>query len=483
MQEYDTVSQGRVRISLAAQYHLLHKPVLSRLILSSSSYKDVRPWSSISESGYALSATELALLSHYLTNTCCTIPFDSDEVYVLQVGIPNLAFQSRPLMASLLALAAASKAFDLVSHSSVTLGHLDEVRQLLNFADQHYQTSLREIQVSVSALNHVDHILANAALMVLYGLASHSVRIRVAQMARGREEHLHMDVLPEGSQWIYLIRAAHSAYVGLRHGPSHTIKEDPLGSHDSRSHYPSIRSPDIPALGENPAHSPEDGPSERTRSVFFPIVAATQASALNKLRARFHAVALAEPSRASSDPQIGSCFLALEVLGNITETIFDNDSFESKPSEPIDLEADLSPDSPLSKVSSWLRTYIARVTSSEPSKPLRRTVTAFLNLVPMNFITTVQLMLDQIPGDLSKQSLDDSANTYFPPCPKNQLALEIFAHWLVLVMLLDGVWWIGDTGDWELRRIISFMEHRKWLADAEESWWPKTMYNIRRDLF
>jgi len=100
----------------------------------------------------------------------------------------------------------------------------------------------------------------------------------------------------------------------------------------------------------------------------------------------------------------------------------------------------------------------------------------------MDFLSVVQSMLDQMPGDQQQMSSDISDDDSLLSCPKNQLALEIFAHWLVLVMLLDGVWWVGNTGDWELRRIISSMRHKRWIVGAHESWWPETMFNIEQDL-
>jgi hypothetical protein len=178
-----------------------------------------------------------------------------------------------------------------------------------------------------------------------------------------------------------------------------------------------------------------------------------------------------------------SCFRALEILSDIAVAVFVDEGVKSKYTEPTNVKTEQGLDGPLSKVSSWLRTYIARVTSVEPSKPLRRTITAFLNLVPMDYLRVVQSMLDSIAEDLEHPSSDSQVDESLLSCPKNQLALEIFAHWLVLVMLLDGVWWIGDIGDWEMRRIISFMERKQLLASPKESWWPKTMFNIRQDLF
>ncbi len=67
----------------------------------------------------------------------------------------------------------------------------------------------------------------------------------------------------------------------------------------------------------------------------------------------------------------------------------------------------------------------------------------------------------------------------------HRLAIDIFAHWLVLVMLLDGVWWIGDIGQWELRRVVAFAEHQGWIAEfvtAGPTWWPESVYTVKAGL-
>jgi len=65
----------------------------------------------MSFSTHLLDARDLELLSHYLSHTSRTIAFDRDDLYALHVGIPNLAFSSKALMSSTLALAAAVSSF------------------------------------------------------------------------------------------------------------------------------------------------------------------------------------------------------------------------------------------------------------------------------------------------------------------------------------------------------------------------------------
>ena len=69
------------------------------------------------------------------------------------------------------------------------------------------------------------------------------------------------------------------------------------------------------------------------------------------------------------------------------------------------------------------------------------------------------------------------------PSLAHQLAVDIFAHWLVLVMLLDKVWWIGGIGAWELGQIIPFRKNTRWcmsLWKTDDDWWPESMFEISR---
>ena len=57
-----------------------------------------------------LTLANLDLLSHYLSHTSHTTPFDALDVYALSIGMPN----SKPVMSCLIALAAACKSHDTV---------------------------------------------------------------------------------------------------------------------------------------------------------------------------------------------------------------------------------------------------------------------------------------------------------------------------------------------------------------------------------
>ena len=107
---------------------------------------------------------------------------------------------------------------------------------------------------------------------------------------------------------------------------------------------------------------------------------------------------------------------------------------------------------------------------------------AFLNRVPLEYLQLVQSALDHMPV-ATHQTGSGSLDKPIPLGTAQQLAMNIFSHWLVLVMLLDGVWWIGSIGQWELGRVLSFAEAQRWTlepAETGESWWPESMYAVQK---
>lgn len=441
-----------------------------------------------------LDSRDLELLTHYISHTSRIIPYDEADLYVLHIGIPNLAFSSKPLMSSMLALAAACQCHDLLPTTlDPQTVPLDQIGGLLALADRHHRSSLHHIQEVIGA-GQYDIVLANAALMTLYGHAVHCVRIRLVDLHKQGslgDGALQREFVPAQSQWISLIRAVHCAYIGLR-ADSDTENVKPCGS-----------PPSLPVIDgwlggrggvdDGDVKCRQDGPAETTMQLFLPVVSATVNGAMHKLRRRVQRL----DERISPDStDFQTCMDALVVLESTLVEVF-SDERNGTPSKatqilhPHDSQNVNNSLGRLSVVAPWLRTYAARVTSncgnsgddlaaSSASRPLRRTINAFLNRVDSVFLTLVQATLERIPFpgniEMDQAPRDNSA--------ASRCAMDIFAHWLVLVCLLDAVWWIGDIGMWELGRVVTYMEG--FVGDengeVEDQWWPESMYKIRTEL-
>lgn len=508
-----------------------------------------------------LNSTDLDLLQHYLSHTARTTAWDVEDYYALQIGIPNLAVRSKPLMSSMLALAACCKSSDILSLPGTLLPHYrDLVQVLLTLADRHHQDSLHQIQADLSRRTTEDyeHALANATLMVLYGSASQCVRIRLREKMISRGDDVPNDLVPTQSQWISLIRACQAAYSGLLndqpqitvHSERRTRKEKRLSPTNGPAAV--VDDDDSPRACGQGYICPEDGPTQSTKDLFFPILMSTSSRALERLFSNPYMAAMARTERSCTmehtelgdafedlhlhpivhSPDLQACYAALKVLDEIFVEVF-----HTRAASPHS-----SAESPLSntnasageqyralgqlgQVAPWLQKYASRVTAATSTRPLRRTVMAFLHWVPSQYLTLVQTNLDLIRDAVEPShfgTVQDNLS-YAPNSPNScteqseafvaqQLAIDIFAHWLVLVMLLDGVWWIGGIGSWELGRVVAAMRSQGWpnyhhqrhshnhfnaympgenfgvdldrsrLKEDDASWWPESMHKVALEL-
>ncbi|CAI7606366.1 unnamed protein product [Penicillium pancosmium] len=434
-----------------------------------------------SESPGNLDATELSLLSRYLAHTSRTIPFDDLDLYALSVGIPNLAFNSKPVMSSLIALAAACKSHNIVNTTQTPLADqtVMEVQRLLELAENHHRASLQYIQEAVSSSSWYDNVLANAALMVLYASASHSIRVRLAAIARRNGKELPNDVLPQHSQWITFTRAAHTAASAVLSGllnadmnrnvtisPTVFTSPDPLST----------------------ILTPQSGPSENTKRLFIPLVTSTYVRALESLRSKVESVAYSLQSQEGlrlHNLDLDACLNTLSTLEKCAFSALSGGNIKNKSNKFNDTPT-ISGE--YSRVSPWVANYMLSVTSMTAPKALRRTIMSFLNEAPTEYLNLVQSVLDSssvesYTGDWVARGSPEGEMQ--PLDTTHLLAMDIFAHWLVLVMLLDGVWWIGGIGRWELGQIVSLMktqELHNQSPDTKETWWPESMYLVNMEL-
>lgn len=431
-----------------------------------------------------LNATELGLLSHYLTHTSLTIPCDKLDLYALSVGVPNLAFNSKPVMSSLIALAAACRSHDLVVNTKNPLDRkiMGEIRELLTLAEHHHRASLQYIQAYISQSDWYDTILANAALMVLYASASHSTRVHLAILAKRASQQLPSEILPQNSQWISFTRAAHTASSAVLKNIVDAMNHVPTPINKSAGYTHGLPSD---SLTDSRVITPEDGPSEKTKTLFLPLVTSTYTRAFDSLRKRATSIAATfdGPESSLGDRlDARACLDALPLLEKCASAALSrlesNGPSENSMSESVPLDDSY-------RVSSWVANYMISVTSMKAPKVLRRTIMSYLNKAPSDFLVLIQSVLDLTAAEAGLENRSPKEANVTPLTRIQLLALDIFSHWLVLLMLLDGVWWIGRIGHWELGQMVSLISSQELLAqltDTGETWWPQSMYLINLEL-
>ncbi|PYH90935.1 hypothetical protein BO71DRAFT_486688 [Aspergillus ellipticus CBS 707.79] len=444
-----------------------------------------------------LNATELSLLAHYLTHTSQTIPVDHLDLHALAVGVPNLAFKCNAVMSSLLSLAAACKCHDIAHEqtgSPLDAQTLTEIQELLALAERHHRASLHQIQAMLQRSESYDNVLANAALMVLYASASHSIRVYLAATSKQYEQRLPTELLPQHSQWISFTRAAHTASTAVLNDIVEAAFPSAVRNMELETPRTATTTTGSGIL------SPQHGPSLKTKHGFLPLVASTSDLALRSLRRRAEktaALLVQETERLSSvlcssiDRQrVHLCLETMSVLEGCTSAALKiQEGNEVRMSEASwNHQRTRAPGCPRA-VSSWVARYMISVTSMKPPQILRRIIMSFLNQVPTEFLNLVQSVLDSpAAGAKAERTRTQAASITKEEVSLtaiNVLAIDIFAHWLVLVMLLDGVWWIRDIGQWELSQVIPLMKAQNalcQLTEAGEMWWPEKMYLAKREL-
>lgn len=412
-----------------------------------------------------LDSIQLELFYHYLEHTAKSVAVDGEDLYVLTIGIRRLVAESRIITNSVLALAAIQKCSDIINGPKFrTEGDHAQVEYLLHAAEQYHWQTLQQAPTDAGHMSRYDHVMANAALMVLYSCAGHSVRISLMATSNG-ENYRSGAFRPGELQWVSMIRAIQMAYSGLANTKPNTYVtnefEESKKSQIGRTNAPHSPTSEFELSGAS-------GPKPRTEHLFFPIVAATWHGALDKLNEAHDLFSETERTEHASEYQM--CIAALNILRDIFQEVFLITTLT--PSSPPKLNVQPDKDE-IAKLEPWLRDYLARVTSKTRHKPLRRTIMAFVHRLPSGYIELVQSALkpETIPPSNERLRLQ-------------RLAVDIFAHWLVLVMLLDGIWWIGDVGSWELEHAISAMSSLSRLDGMEtlDCWWPQSMYITKLEI-
>jgi hypothetical protein len=431
-----------------------------------------------------LDPAESELFSHYLEHTARSVAADSADLYALGTEIRRLVSESRIIMHSVLALAAIHKCSTIIQDPNHRQNNYTSVTHLLHTAEQYHREVLQQAQSDVEHMRRYDHVMLNAALMVLYSCASHSVQISLMGGGAGNA-YMPGSFRPGDLQWFSMIRAIQSAYSGLANTKPESLDGDDL----KNPHQEQIYSVDMPRSPLNEIDlSGATGPTMRTRRLFLPIVAATWNGALDRLDATAERIQTSELPGAKEVVEYQMCTQALRLLRSIFMEVFTARTFSQASSPNSDGTpgpAKHSKVDEIAKLEPWLRDYLARITSKAPHLPLRRTIMAFVHRLPNGYTELVQNAIDVTSQN---HDVDDGVkNSLLCSIEKlslQRLAVDIFAHWLVLVMLLDGIWWIGDIGTWELEQAISAMSLLNRLDRSPYlcGWWPSSMYITKLEI-
>ncbi|KAH6680841.1 hypothetical protein B0J14DRAFT_558176 [Halenospora varia] len=418
----------------------------------------------------ALRLSDADLYHHYLEHTSRTLTHCQRDQDVLQVGIPSLALQSKTVFHSLLALSAVCLCCDMISKEPPP--NLDAVNQVLMTGYRLYNMAseqMRELISQPDALK-TEPLLASALLLVPFTTASQQINHWISSKSRSQESHKLLSTTPRDV--IVMMRGIRTTLQALDCRYLSTPQETEFAI-DSSS----------PLLGFNIS------PPSRTH-VMFPILAATRQGAFSKLQERleslYHSNACYEGGRCTDD-QLSACAAAFEILVNIRTDIFSPSNSSAPQSIEPTAKKSFEPESvSLPQVGPWLRSYASRHAIPLPTELLTRPFLGFLVQAPQAYLDLVLPLLDQrLESPIDIPSEDTSAQL----TKEQALALDIYAHWSVLMFLVEEEsWWIGKLPVVTLTGMVNrYGDHfvtRLWPegTHGQEQWWPGSMLTILREI-
>jgi len=414
-----------------------------------------------------LRLSDVDLFQHYIQHASRTSNYSQRDQMAMHTGIPTLALRDEAVLHSLLALSAACLGCDMISRYPPA--DLTFVNQVVICGYRHFNLASENLRKLISQVNQkMESLLASNMLLVSFSAAIQQIIHWMS--SRNGSKKLRGQLSSTPSDFIVIMRGMRTILQALDRPD---MKPDPEGTEDVQH-----ATDDSGPLEFNAVPA---ALSKWHTHVMFPILASTSQEAFAQLQARLD---LAE--RNASDEQypkpLSACVAAFEILDNIRIATFSSSnppalaSPTNKARAPLVLKQLWSP-----RVVSWLRGF-----ARSPAKSLTRMLLSFIAQVPQSYLVILMPLLDQ-RLDASSTASSDGSPTQLTV--EQVLALDIYAHWCVLVFLIEEVeWWIGALPVVILTGMIdrygdefvaSLQPEEDWGPDR---WWPKSMLTVLREL-
>lgn len=442
--------------------------------LPTSAYMEASRCSKASNSLKRLSNTDL--YHHYLQHTSRTLSLCQRDHSALQIGMPTLALQSETVFHSLLAVSAVSLAWDMISKDPPP--DTDTVNQVLLTGYQHYNLASERMRESISGPGTLkpEPLIASTLILVPFVTASQQINHWISSRSGAQKSHKLLSSTPRDV--IIIMRGIRAMLLTLDcNGLSTDVDLSP------ETECGVDRSPALPMA--NPRLT---APACSRTHVMSAMVAATSQGAFSKLQQRLDSVLHYQSN--CLDHALSACSTAFQILEQIRSSAFYRINSSLLFSSPVadSLEPELTTSLPITP---WLRSFASRYfatksTIPQPTEPLTRFFLSFLVQVPQEYLDLVLPLLDQrleSPIDASPDRIPAELTC------EQALALDIYAHWSVLMLLVEEEsWWIGTLpvvtlagmvnryGDGFVSRL--WPEH----GPGKEQWWPGSMLNILQDI-
>jgi hypothetical protein len=403
--------------------------------------------------------SDVILYHHYMQHTSRTLTPGQQDQIALQIQMPELALENQTVLYSMLAVSAACMCCDMIEKEPET--STSAVIQILMAGYWHYNLASKQMRESISRPDTLkpDHLLASAVLLVPFATASQQINHWISTRSRRKVSTKLLSVTPRDA--IILMRGIRTTLQTLccsNFISSLELATEPAGP----AYSPSVESNISSALPPLPTH------------VMFAIVATTSQSAFSTLQERLDCASFHQNE--GGGDSLSACKAAFKILDFLRTRAFSTteESFESAPV-------------PLPQMPTWLHSFARRAANPQPDETLTSFFLGFLVQTPQAYLDLVLPLLDQrLENPIGESS---KVSSLVGLTMVQVLALDIYAHWSVLMFLVeDYSWWIGSLpevtltgmvnayGDDFVRKLVPESSSEKW------KWWPGGMLNILREV-
>ncbi|KAL9616992.1 MAG: hypothetical protein Q9160_008182 [Pyrenula sp. 1 TL-2023] len=429
--------------------------------------------------------------------------------YARRIEMPFLASKSKGLLCSMLALGAACLCIDLLLGSD-PIAAADRVAHLVKSGDHYHRKALTAVLSKLGTTKcsqELDIVHAQAAILWAYTLARRRV-FRLLQRQQPElalvEQESDADA-PQNLEWACLLRGV-TAVTKARSTRSFQDNND--------KEWMSIPESDLPDafVSTYVAQAVEVerdlfsllSPCAKSgcghKHVMNNVISSSVAQALDKLHGQVNILELKLRHKQHSDTYCGSlagieshfsvmcslvaCYSAVVMLETTANGIFGM----SQSTKTRSLEG--SPSSggkafgshplnqwPSFKGSPWLKALCARSPSYDPFEPVTRGLLPWIGHLPKEYF---DILVTHHPDRLKATSLTVEQQIHY-------LAWDIYAHWLVLTILMEHeAWWWADMAHSDIPKLRDTLPK----SDANgygvevgmDNWWPGQMWSLAEKL-
>lgn len=433
-----------------------------------------------------------------------------------------MAATNEGMLCALLAVTGTAFCIDALVEGTA-LERADEVQRLLAKSDHYHDRGLQAVrrQVALGTPRNLEVAHVLSAVLFPYALArrrlirllKNQTRFTMSETYGVNEDH------PTNLQWATLLRGINTIGTACCHSPSHQHDlTNPEIVYEGEVPEPAVSAYILHAIevskekrrfSSTPALQPVD-PNFSLMS----IISATRTGALDTLQGRVDALqqdfrrslrtelptmafpkASAQLSKAAS---MSACSLAVDILISIGNALFPDNidrQHTPPPSDPMSLEIanlDLNEcDTHSTSRCSWLNDSLRLPRIYHPALPLTPVILPWVNRLPEDFMAILQLPV-RLSAGVSEGGAADVDHEI------QMLAWDIFAHWLVFVMLVEQeTWWIGDFGTTDIKKLAQMIKRPRKSTSSEDGrgqgqsqggngnsndWWPMDMCSVAEQL-